>query len=796
MKKLNHEALFRASPYPYLVMDTALNIIGASDAYLRSTGRTEDELLGRYVFDAFPENPDDPESTSVAQVKASLEKAIATGKPDTTAFLRYAVPLQTDDGTVFEERYWSTVHTPVFGADGQVEFVIQNAIDVTELYSFDKYSQQARLDPQLKAVKGAENFNRAQMHEAMVRILSDERGHLRNLFNQAPGFVAVLTGPRHVFELVNEAYYQLVGHREIVGKPVWEALPEVAGQGFEELLDKVYESGQPFVGRALKLVVQREPDGPLSEIYVDLLYQPYFDDSGKVSGIFAQGHEVTDAVLAQAAQRESEERLREGMLAARMVVWDWDAATGQVRLSDNAPLVLGTASDDPDALTSGLDRDDLARVREQRLRAGGDGSFEEIVRFTRPDNGVPLWLDLRGKTRLDAQGGMVGIRGVALDVTERIRAEDELRDAARRKDEFLAMLAHELRNPLAPVSAAAQLLKTTHLDEARLRQTSDIITRQIRHMTDLVDDLIDVSRVTRGLIGIDKAQLDLKRIIADAVEQVQPAIERKQHTLELLLAPESARIVGDQKRMVQVLTNLLNNAAKYTPDGGTITLRMRTTLDEVELAVADDGCGIAPALLPHVFDLFTQAERTSDRSQGGLGIGLALVKSLVELHGGRVGAYSDGEGRGSTFTLTLPRLAADSVPETAEPAPAAREDGGGVRILIVDDNADAAEMLAMLLDASGYRTQIEHGAHAALDRARSFRPDVCLLDIGLPEMDGIELARHLRSRTETAHAQLIAVSGYGQEQDRKKGLEGGFDYYMVKPVDTDKLLALLAKLKL
>lgn len=288
MKPIDYEALFRASPYPYLVMDTKLTVVDANDAYLRSTGATKQAIVGKYVFDAFPENPGDPDSTNIAIVKNSLEKAVASGLSDTTAFLRYAVPKTRGENPEFVERYWSTTSTPILGADGKAVLVVQHPIDVTDLYSLNKSSQTALVDSKLKVAQDAGNFNRAQLHEAMLRILSDERGHLRNLFEQAPGFVAVLTGPNHVFEMANQAYYQLVGHRDIIGKPVWEALPEVQGQGFGALLDGVYQSGKVWVGRNIPINIQHKPDAPLITRYIDLLYQPVFDADGKVYGIFAR----------------------------------------------------------------------------------------------------------------------------------------------------------------------------------------------------------------------------------------------------------------------------------------------------------------------------------------------------------------------------------------------------------------------------------------------------------------------------------------------------------------------------
>jgi PAS domain S-box-containing protein len=787
------EALFRVSPYPYLLMDRQLNIVGANDAYLKSTGRAEADLLGRYLFDAFPENPDDPGSTNVAEVRASLLRAIATGAPDTTAFLRYSVPRQGASGTVFDERFWSTVHTPVRGADGEVAFVAQNAIDVTDLYSFDRESQTASLGPARQSGSVAEDFNRAQMHEAMSRILSDERSHLRNLFNQAPGFIAVVTGERHVFEIVNEAYYQLVGHRDIIGKPLMDALPEMRGQGFEELLAEVRSSGKPFVGRGLKAQLQRVAGAPATESYIDVLYQPIFGKDGAVSGIFVQGHDVSEGHAAQQAQRESAERLADGMVAASMVVWDWDIATRAMVFSSNAELVLGTSARDIDAVTGAVPAEDAARLLAARARAIAERTgYQLIVRFVRPADGRTIWVDVRGKVRCDAAGRPVSVRGVTLDITERIQAEEDLREAHRRKDEFLAMLAHELRNPLAPISSAAQLLARLQPADTRLQHATDIIVRQVDHITGLVDDLIDVSRVTRGLISTDQQPCDIARIVEQALEQVRPVIEARHHRLAVTLPAPAAFILGDQKRLVQALSNLLSNAAKYTPDGGNIALAVGVAGSTVQLTVRDDGIGIGAALLPRVFDLFTQGERSADPAQGGLGVGLAVVKSLVELHGGRVDAASAGIGMGSEFTVSLPllrRIVEDG--SGAHAAPAATAAPAPLRLLVVDDNPDAAMMLSMLLEASGYAVSAENGSHAGLIRALAERPDVCLLDIGLPDMDGYELARRIRLAPELGHATLIAVTGYGQEEDRQKAIAAGFDHHMVKPVNTAALTALL-----
>lgn len=394
---------------------------------------------------------------------------------------------------------------------------------------------------------------------------------------------------------------------------------------------------------------------------------------------------------------------------------------------------------------------------------------------------------------LGLDGQVEAVAGTTRDVTERKETEERLLAADRRKDEFLAMLAHELRNPLAPIAAAAEVLQAPTLDDKLTKRTSRIIARQVKHMTALVNDLLDVSRVTRGLVRIEKTSLDLKSIIYSAVEQVRPFIEAQRHHLLFDLAAEKAYVMGDQKRLVQIITNLLNNAAKYTPQGGNLRLRLVVEASALALTIEDDGIGIPVELQSQVFELFTQAERTSDRTQGGLGIGLALVKSLTELHGGTISCFSEGRGQGSQFTVRLPRhhVAPDAaVNESGNLHPASRPKQP-LRILVVDDNVDAAHMLALYLETLGHQVLISHSSALAIVRATQEKPDVCILDIGLPEMDGNELVRRLKAEPETAHALFIAVTGYGQEHDRLKTMAAGFNHHLVKPVDVARLADLL-----
>jgi len=379
---------------------------------------------------------------------------------------------------------------------------------------------------------------------------------------------------------------------------------------------------------------------------------------------------------------------------------------------------------------------------------------------------------------------------VETELVSRREAEAKLRDADRRKDEFLAMLAHELRNPLAPIGMAAKILRLGQTTPERVKQTCEIIDRQIRHMTSLLDDLLDVSRVTRGRVVLTQELLDMGAIVRDAVEQARPLVDARRHHLSLALPAQAAQVCGDSTRLVQIVTNLLNNATKYTPQGGVIELELTQDASTVQVLVRDNGIGIDAALLPHVFDLFVQGDRSSDRAQGGLGVGLALVKSLVERHGGSISAASAGKGAGSEFTIRLPR-AHEVAPTPALPRQGDTADTPALDILIVDDNADAADTLSMYLGTMGHQLRVAYGGHSALALAAETAPDVLLLDIGLPDIDGYELAQRVRAMPHTTHATLIALTGYGQHSDRERSVAAGFNHHLTKPVDVAMLLRLL-----
>jgi signal transduction histidine kinase/ActR/RegA family two-component response regulator len=369
------------------------------------------------------------------------------------------------------------------------------------------------------------------------------------------------------------------------------------------------------------------------------------------------------------------------------------------------------------------------------------------------------------------------------------RAEAERHN--KMKDEFLAMLAHELRNPLAPITSAAQLLRMPEVNEGLRLKASNIISRQVRHMTELVDDLLDVSRVTRGLIKLETEVLDLNKVAMAAVEQARPHIEERRHALTVDLPADQVPVEGDRTRLIQVLVNLLNNSAKYTPAGGQITLSVTRDGASSAVSVRDNGSGIDAQLLPHIFDLFTQADRAPDRSQGGLGIGLALVKSIVRMHEGSVSAHSGGAQQGTTMTVTLP-LAQARAGETPRAHLAASETRP-LLVTIVDDNADAGQSLAVLLRAHGHTVQVYEDASTTLRAPEAEGTEVFILDIGLPDMTGYELARRLRRQPVHAGAVFVALTGYGQERDRELSRQAGFDHHLVKPVDIAKLAQILAR---
>jgi PAS domain S-box-containing protein len=497
---------------------------------------------------------------------------------------------------------------------------------------------------------------------------------------------------------------------------------------------------------------------------------------------------------AETALRESEARFRALADASPALIWQIDAGGNALYLNQRFVEVTGLSR--AQLLDMGwhavLHPDD----REDYLSAMGEAlatrsTLQKRVR-ARVTDGSWHWFETHAAPWFAADGAYRGHVGISIDITEAVLAEQSLRDADRRKDEFLATLAHELRNPLAPISNAVHLLRHPE-GRRRADKIIEMVGRQVRQIVRLVDDLMEVSRITRGKIELDKAPVALAEIINAALETSHPAIEQARHQLEVALPGEALMVNGDKVRLTQVFTNLLNNAAKYTDRGGHIVLSARREGECAVVSVRDNGAGITQEQLPHVFEMFVQAHRTSNRGQGGLGIGLTMVRNLVEMHGGRVDAYSAGPGQGSEFTVRLPLVAtAAGYAGPGRRATGADAPLAGKRVLIVDDNRDAADSLCLLLASKGADAKAVYDGRAGLATVEAVKPHAVVLDIGMPGMDGHEVARRIRADQRFAATRIIALTGWGQMADRASSRTSGFDHHLTKPVDLGVLEALLA----
>jgi PAS domain S-box-containing protein len=794
-----------------------------------------------------------------------------------------------------------------------------------------------------------------------------ERRVLSQVFERSPSFMCLLSGPDHVFTLANEHYRRLVGGRELLGKSVREALPEVQSQGFIELLDDVFRTGEAYAGRDVLVKLRNSPDAPEQHRFVDFTYQAMRGADGSITGVMVQGVDLTERKLAEAELRAKDARLQllmgnvkdyaVVMTDASGTVVEWAGGAGRITGYEAAaaigrPVDLLFTEDDlaraqPErerriaretgkaedarwhrrrdggrffadgvtaplydelgnlhgygkifrdataewktrqklahvAKTSGamnavLSVEAITKVLTEEARAvigahqavtsltpGDDGaraistvSLSEKYAHYRgyeaaiTDDGVhaevcktnqpmrltqeelvrhPVWRALgataaqrppmRGWLAVPLMGhgnqslGLVQLSdklegdfteedqailqqlaATAAVGIENARLYDSLKEQDRRKDEFLAMLAHELRNPLAPVRTGLELLRHTGPTDKRSVDTRNMMSRQIGHLVRLIDDLMDVSRISRGKLALKEETLRLKDVIDSAAEVAGPLIQAKHHEFRVELHEPQLRLRGDLTRLAQVVGNLLNNAAKYTATGGTIVLTAQRLHGKAVIHVQDNGEGMAPEMLPKVFEMFTQAGRSMERAEGGLGIGLALARELVKMHGGSLEASSPGLGSGSTFTVTLP-IAAEAQLTTVAGGPLAPEqaESHGLRVMIVDDNADAAKTFATLLAMSDHETAVAHSGPQALELAGSFRPDVIFLDIGMPGMNGYEVARQLRSRPDTKAVTLVALTGWGSETDREHAHQAGFDHHLTKPVEVEVACSILDQL--
>ena len=521
---------------------------------------------------------------------------------------------------------------------------------------------------------------------------------------------------------------------------------------------------------------------------------PIRDHAGHLSGVVLVFRDATIQRVAAFKLLESEERFRAAVEAIQGTLWTnspegemrgeqpgWAKLTGQ-SLEEYHGIGWSKAVHPEDAQPTVDAWLEAVRKRQPFV-------FEHRVRRF---DGQWRTFAVRAIPLFDASGAIREWVGVHTDVTVQRQAELALRETSIRKDIFLATLSHELRNPLAPIRTSTRLLESGRLGAEETARSHAIISRQVRHMASLLDDLLDVSRITRDVLALKKAPVFLRTVLEGALEAARPSIDAKQHTLHLEWPAESIELEADPVRLTQVATNLLTNAAKYTDPRGQIHFGASLEADHLLVYVRDNGIGIAPEMLSQVFEMFTQINADSERSEGGLGIGLALVKGLVELHGGRAEARSDGLLRGSEFRILLPRPIVKVVPAQREtPGAVALPLGQSRRLLIADDNRDGAESLAMLLKASGHTVFLAHTGTDALQLHAEHRPEIAILDIGMPGMTGYEVARHIRQDAANAPVILIAVTGYGQEDDKAKARAAGFDHHLTKPIDTEVLERLI-----
>jgi PAS domain S-box-containing protein len=483
--------------------------------------------------------------------------------------------------------------------------------------------------------------------------------------------------------------------------------------------------------------------------------------------------------------------LETALEAVKAGVHSFNPETGEAQWDARLRTLFGFAPDEPAthaALLARVHPEDRARVETAisvAMSPKGSRRYSVEFRIVRGDGDV-RWISSTGFAVFSGDK-LVRLVCTVRDVTERRNAEEMLRLASRQKDEFLAMLAHELRNPLAPIRNASEVLALRYAGDPGAAEPIAMLRRQTDQLARLLDDLLDVTRIAQGRVTLRQETLEIGTVVGQAVETVAPLARAKSQLLRVERGDELLYVSGDRARLVQTVTNVLQNAVKFTQDRGEIVVAVRSKGAEVEIAVRDNGVGIAPDLMPRVFELFVQSERTPDRSQGGLGIGLSVVKRLVEMHGGSVGIASEGQGKGTTVTIRLPHAA----PPAALAKPAASTSPIR-RVLVVDDSPDAADSFAMLLELEGHEVSTAYSASAALEAAERLRPDVAFIDIGLPQMDGYEVARRLRSSDRCRSVKLVALTGYGQPADRDKAERAGFDHHLVKPADWQAVGAILA----
>ncbi len=772
--------------------DPEFTVVDATDAYLRATFTTREALVGQALFGLLPKEPAATRATAALRLRQSFERVIATRSADAMEVQRFDVLRPSGEGGGSVERFWSAVNSPVFSSDGTLLYVLHSIEDVTEFVHTSRAMQ--RDDDALRL----EILHRGRQLAAANRQLREVVSQFQAIYDQ--GLYAARVALDGTLLDANRALLECCGftRHEVIGKPLWECgwwnrSAEVEEWARNAVLRAA--AGEPFRGITPYFL----SDG--TERIVDFACMPIKDESGAVQFVFSTGMDITERISAERNLGATQilESIAEGFFALdtewRFVYVNREAQ----RLFARAPSEL------------------IGRTIWAELGGMKGGEFEPIFRVAMDERAASprvtaFYAEHERWYEMQSFPAAAGITVYFRDVTAQVEAEAErarlaaeserairerseaLRAADRAKDEFLATLAHELRNPLAPLRNAVHLLRASGGDDERSAPLIALMDRQLKHLIRLVDDLLEMSRISRGALVLRQEKVELADIVHNAVETSEPLLEAARHTLTVTLPDEPLWLDGDPVRLAQIVANLLNNAAKYTEDRGRITLRAERRGDTAEISVIDTGIGIDPEDLPRVFDMFTRGIEHAGQA-GGLGIGLALARRLATMHGGTVEGRSAGRGRGSEFVVRLP-LAAPPPRPTAT-VPTSERVGGPValKILVVDDNRDAAQSLAMLLDTFGAETRTACSGAEALRAIEDFSPAAVFLDIGMPQMDGYEVARRIRKGYEGPQPTLIALTGWGQQEDKRKAREAGFDHHIVKPAEISALRELVGSLE-
>lgn len=645
----------------------------------------------------------------------------------------------------------------------------------------------------------------------LMQKLRNERERLKETFEYSPAFMAVLRGRDHVFESVNRRCYELLGERDIVGKPLREALPEIVDQGYQKILDQVYETGERFMDTDMPMSIYHQTHGQIEAKRVEIVYEPLRSPTGTVTGILVHGLDLTERKQAEerlASLTTESDRLRrlyETILAnVPDLVYVFDL-NGRFTYANEALLAMWGKT-----WEQAIGKNCLELGYPAWHAAKHDRELQTVISTRKPIRDEVPFIGANGLRIYDYifvpvmgdDGEVEAIAGTTRDVTDRKKMEQELQTRAeelaetdRKKDEFIALLAHELRNPLAPVRNGLRILELSEGDVETMVTVRAMMDRQLTHMVRLIDDLLDVSRMNRNKLHLQKTRVTLEDVVSNAVEAVRPAIDASGHQLSVSLPEQPIFLDADLTRLAQVFSNLLSNSCKYTPPGGQIWLTATVVDDELQVVVRDTGSGIPANALPNVFDMFSQVSSTADQASGGLGIGLALVKALVEMHRGRVSASSDGLDQGATFTVVLPilKVEADSKKAVADNTvslpPSVKR-----RVLVVDDNLDSCDSMAMILQILGHEVGLAHDGVEAVAMVETFQPEIVLMDIGMPLLNGYEATRRIREHPWGKNVAIIALTGWGQEGDRAESRAAGCNGHLVKPVNLKDIEQLLADL--